>query len=47
MLPIVENKKDYITTYAEHKLKEDRNAYLFRLRLTVDEIKELIGRINA
>lgn len=40
---VVENKKDDVITYAQYELKEDSNAYLFRLGFTVDEVNELLN----
>lgn len=42
MHKVVENKKDDVITYAQYELREDINAYLFKLGFTVDEVRELI-----
>lgn len=42
---VVENKSTNSeeVTYAQYELKEDENAYIFKLGFTVDEVKELIS----
>lgn len=43
---VVENKNEDVITYAQYELREDSNAYLFRLGFTVDEVKEMISQIH-